>query len=80
MLGIKINLKKEISGIYSIPNESAHDWKKVLLDLKQKNEKTMLFISDNLTGINNAINEIYPKSRLQKCIVHLKRNILYKLE
>jgi transposase-like protein len=36
VLGIKINLKKEISGIYSIPNESAHDWKKVLLDLKQK--------------------------------------------
>lgn len=80
VLGIKTDLKREILGIYSIPNESAYGWKEVLLDLKQRGmQRTMLFISDNLKGIDNAINEIYPKSKLQKCIVHLKRNIWHKV-
>lgn len=81
VLGIKEDLRREVLGIYSIPEESAYGWKEVLSDLKQRGmEKTMLFISDNLKGIDNAILEIYPRSKIQKCIVHFKRNVWHKVK
>lgn len=42
-------------------------------------EQILLFISDGLTGMVNAIQEIYPQAKYQTCCVHLARNIAHKV-
>ena len=80
VLGLKKDFKREVLGIYSIPQESAAGWTEVLNDLKKRGVKNvLLFVADGLTGLENQIRQVYPKSYFQKCVVHLKRNILKKV-
>jgi transposase-like protein len=79
-VGLKPDLTREILGIYSIPEESASGWRDALLDLKTRGvKKILIIIADGLKGLENAVEEVYSKSKFQKCIVHLKRNIGYKV-
>lgn len=39
----------------------------------------LLFISDGLKGMVNAISEIFPAAKYQKCCVHLARNLAHKV-
>jgi len=39
-------------------------------------QEVLLFISDGLKGIVDAIGEVYPMAKYQTCCVHLARNIL----
>ena len=34
-----------------------------------------MFISDDFSGISNAINTLFPLSDIQKCVIHLNRNL-----
>ncbi len=77
VLGLKTDLTREILGIYHLPEESSCGWKDIMLDLKSRGmNKTLLFITDELKYIERAILKEYPDSRIQRCIVHKKRNIL----
>jgi len=40
-------------------------------------KRVLMFISDDFSGMTEAINTLFPLSDIQKCIVHLNRN-LYK--
>jgi putative transposase len=80
VMGLKRDLSREILGIYSIPQESASGWQEVLLDLKKRGIKeVLLFIADGLKSLETSIHNIYPRSYFQKCVVHLKRNILNRV-
>ena len=49
-------------------------------DIKQRGVLSVgLFVSDGLTGLENSIAKIYPKSAHQSCVLHLKRNISSQL-
>lgn len=77
VMGLNREFKREILGIYSIPQESAAGWRQVLTDLGNRGVRTVgLFVADGLTGLENAVAGVFPNSRFQKCVVHLKRNIL----
>jgi putative transposase len=75
VIGINTEGHKECLGFYLNATESASYWTKVLQELKLRGlEDPFIICVDNLTGINSAINTIYPKAEIQKCIVHQIRN------
>jgi len=79
MIGVDARGYKEIIGIWADVNESATFWTNILEEIKERGVLDILFISmDGLTGLNEAIEIVYPKTNTQRCIVHLSRN-LYKI-
>jgi transposase-like protein len=77
ILGIDIEGKQDILSIHIVENESASSWMEMFTDLNQRGVKDILFLcSDNLAGLEKAIEAIYPKSIRQICIVHQIRNSL----
>ena len=51
--------------------ESSKFWLCVLNEVKSRGIKTVdLFCVDGLTGFREAINEVYPFSGIQRCIIH----------
>ena len=75
VLGINMEGRKEILGIWISENESSSFYASICADLKNRGV-TDIFIAchDNLTGLNDAICSIFPKARNQLCIVHQVRN------
>ena len=75
VLGIDMEGHKEILGTWISENESASFWAGVASDLKKRGVSD-IFIAchDNLKGIGEAINAVFPKTKQQLCIVHQVRN------
>lgn len=77
ILGINKEGRKEILGMYISQSEGANFWLQVLTDLEQRGLKDVLIAcTDNLKGFSEAILSIFPKTQIQKCIVHQIRNSL----
>jgi transposase-like protein len=77
VLGIGIEGKKEILGLYLSENEGANFWLSVLSDLNNRGLKDILIASvDGLKGFPEAIKTIFPQTEVQLCIVHQIRNSL----
>jgi len=77
ILGVNKDGKKEILGMYISESEGANFWLQVLTDLSHRGLKDILIAcTDNLKGFSQAILSIYPKTQIQKCIVHQIRNSL----
>jgi putative transposase len=75
VLGVNIKGDKEILGLYIGDNESASFWLQVLTDLKDRGIKDILIASiDNLKGFADAIENIFPKTEVQLCVIHQIRN------
>ena len=75
VLGINMEGHKEILGTWISENESASFYASICSDLQSRGVKD-IFIAchDNLTGLCNAINSVFPKTKNQLCIVHQIRN------
>jgi len=74
-IGIDLDGKKDVLGIWIGEHESAKFWLSVLNELKNRGVHDILIISvDNLTGFSEAIGACYPEVEIQKCIVHQIRN------
>jgi len=77
IVGINLQGQKSCLGLYIDTNETAKYWLMVLNELKSRGlEDVLIFICDNLAGISQAIGAVYPRSDVQKCIVHQVRNSL----
>lgn len=77
LLGLKEDTTREVLGIYNYPTESATNWVEIMQDIQNRGVKNInLMVSDGLTGIENAIKKVYPKTPLQTCIVHYQRSIM----
>lgn len=75
ILGVNLEGKKELLGIYLSDNEGAKHWLNVLTHLQNRGVKDILIACvDGLTGFPEAIETIYPKTEIQLCIVHQIRN------
>jgi transposase-like protein len=75
ILGVGLNGKKEILGLYLSENEGANFWLQVLTDLNNRGVEDILIASiDGLKGFPEAINAIFPNTEIQLCIVHQIRN------
>lgn len=68
---------KELLGLWISENEGAKFWLSVLTELNTRGVKD-IFIAcvDGLTGFPDAINAVFPKTKVQLCIVHLVRSSL----
>jgi len=77
ILGVNLQGKKEILGLYLSENEGANFWLQVLSDLNNRGVEDILIASvDGLKGFPEAINAIFPQTEVQLCIVHQIRNSL----
>jgi transposase-like protein len=75
VLGANMKGEKEVLGLYLGQNESASFWLQVLTDLSQRGVEDILIASiDNLRGFADAIENIFPKTEVQLCIIHQIRN------
>jgi len=77
MLGVTLEGKKEIIGIWIGENETSKYWLTVLNDIKKRGvDDVLIFAIDGLNGFSEAISAVYPKAEIQRCIVHQIRNSL----
>ena len=71
VLGINMEGGKDILGIWIGEHESSKFWLNVLTELKSRGVKDVyLFCVDGLTGFREAIEAVYPKAGIQRCIIH----------
>lgn len=75
LLGIDMQGQKDILGIWISENEGASFYASICSDLRNRGV-TDIFIAchDNLKGLSEAINAVFPKTKQQLCIVHQIRN------
>src|SRR5215475_758124 len=73
--------KKELVGLVDGMRESAQSWRELLLDLKRRGLAVApeLAVADGALGFWQAIEEVWPKTRGQRCWVHKTANVLNKL-
>ncbi len=76
-LGVDSDGQKELLGLWISQNEGAKFWLGVLTDLQNRGlERVYIFCVDGLSGFPEAIEAVYPKARVQSCIVHKVRQSL----
>lgn len=75
------NGNKELLAVSDGFRESKTAWKEILLDLKDRGLEMgpKLAVGDGALGFWAALEEVYPKTRRQRCWVHKTANILDKL-
>jgi putative transposase len=77
IVGINLDGQKECLGLWICETESAKYWLSVLNELKNRGvQDVLIFTVDNLKGISEAIEAVFPRAEIQKCIVHQIRNSL----
>jgi len=74
MLGVRQDMTREVIAVVNNPTESASFWRDILSAQKERGlQEVGLFVSDGLSGIENALLEHFPKAEVQLCTVHLQR-------
>ncbi len=74
-IGLNLDGRKDVLGMWVRENESAKYWANVLNGLRNRGvEDIFILCVDGLTGLEAAIEAIYPKTDIQRCIVHQIRN------
>lgn len=74
-IGIGMDGRKDVLGMYVGQNESAKFWLSILNGLKNRGVSDILITCvDGLTGFPQAIEAVYPQAEIQQCIIHQIRN------
>ena len=73
--GINAYGERDVLGLYLSEAEGARHWGLILEDLKRRNvEDVLIFCIDGLVGFKEVIEQVYPLSQVQRCIVHMIRS------
>lgn len=76
-LGVNLAGRKELLGLWLAETEGAKFWLSVLTELQERGLKDIFIAAvDGLTGFPEAINTVYPETKIQLCIVHMVRHSL----
>ena len=74
-IGVNLDGKKDVLGMWVGENESAKYWASVLNGLRNRGvEDIFIACTDNLTGFDAAIEAVFPQTEIQNCIIHQLRN------
>ena len=77
ILGVDIEGKKDLIGMYVSESEGAKFWLSVITDLKNRGvEDILIACIDGLKGFPEAIATVFPLTQIQTCVVHQIRNSL----
>ncbi len=82
VIGVTEDGQKQVIGLQSGDKESAACWRELFKDLKNRglNGQTVtLGIMDGLPGLEKVFREEFPQSKVQRCQVHVARNVLAKV-
>ena len=70
-IGITIDGKKDLLGIWLSDNEGSKFWLSIVTELKNRGIEDILIASvDGLKGFSEAINSVFPQTVVQRCIIH----------
>ena len=74
-IGTDLDGRKDVLGLWVGASESAKYWLGVLSGLKNRGVEDILIASvDGLTGFSEAIAAVYPRTDIQRCIIHQIRS------
>ncbi len=74
-IGIDLDGRKDVLGMWVGENESAKYWATVLNSLRNRGvEDIFIACTDNLAGFSSAIEAVFPRTDIQNCIIHQLRN------
>jgi putative transposase len=77
MIGVTIEGTKEVLGLWTNANEGAKFWLQAVTDIRNRGVQDVLIACvDGLKGFSEAIQNQFPKTEVQLCIVHMVRNSL----
>lgn len=75
-LGIDVVGRKDVLGFWEGNSESSSFWYGILEELKERGVKDILFLcTDGVSGFKEILEQAYPKTIHQRCIVHIIRNM-----
>ena len=77
VIGIDLEGNREICGFYVLMgSENKGEWIKIFNDLISRGlKRILLIVSDDFSGLDDAIEAIFPKTNHQLCFIHLQRNV-----
>lgn len=76
VMGVTDQGTKEILDFVTVSNEGSHSWKEFLYSLKERGiGDPKIFVTDGLMGMPEAVKEVFPEAKHQRCLVHIQRNI-----
>ena len=76
IIGVDVNGIKDILGLWIDKTESSSFWTNVFDDLKERGVQDILYMtSDGIAGFKGSLEQVFPRTQSQRCIVHLVRNI-----
>lgn len=76
-LGITLEGRKELLGLWIGESEGAKFWLGVMTELKNRGVQDILIACvDGLKGFPDAIETVFPKTQVQLCIIHMVRHSL----
>ena len=76
IIGVDVDGYKEILGMWIDNSESSSFWSNIFEDLKERGVEDILYMcSDGIAGFKGSLEQVFPKTQSQRCVVHLARNI-----
>ena len=81
-IGVTEANQRLVLGLQSGDKESAGSWREFFKDLKTRGlnpQGVTLGIMDGLPGLETVFKEEFPKAKVQRCQVHVARNVLAKV-
>lgn len=81
-IGVTETGQKLVLGFQAGDKESAPTWREFFKDLKKRGldgSKMILGVMDGLPGLEKVFKEEFPKAKVQRCQVHVARNVLAKV-
>lgn len=79
-LGLKSDGRREILGLWSMPEESAAGWKEIMGDIRRRGvREAAVMVGDGLSGLPEAVAEVFPAMRFQSCVIHKIRRVLLRV-
>lgn len=82
VIGVTEAGHKMVLGVQTGDKESASTWREMFRDLKARgldSQKVTLGIMDGLAGLEMVFKEEFPQAKVQRCQVHIARNVLAKV-
>ncbi|MFA5111509.1 MAG: IS256 family transposase, partial [Desulfobaccales bacterium] len=82
VIGVTVQGHKLVLGLQAGDKESATSWRELFRDLKDRGldgSRITLGVMDGLSGLEGVFKEEFPRARVQRCQVHVSRNVLAKV-
>lgn len=73
--GVNAEGERDIMGLYLNETEGSRQWGLILEDIKRRGvEEVLFFCVDGLKGFKEVIQTVFPRSIVQRCVVHMIRS------